>query len=350
MLPNRLFRLSRNFSSRKTFSFSAKLNIAWFFTVFGSFIGYYLYTKFKPSPKLEKSFIKSLEELSQPAPSYEGVSLPNEAEKILKESQKQFVVLFSSKNTGKTYFMKYLREIYKPSLLIELKPDIIETMNSLVQSKEFSNSNFNEFFGLIEGFISENPKTLLLIDGLEKINENYRKRLLQILETWIVQRKIRLIISTNERVCLSHCRSCSHLYAHSLKIFTHDEYHSVLSLLEGYNKWEVEKLWKICGSDLDYGLEMIEKKLKCDEFLEIKKEFILNELKKFIDSDFSKKSIRAALNNVNDQRPLGDVFAGTKLARVFCEVGIMQEYPDDNAKFRNQFVIRVIRTGLDKDL
>ena len=95
---------------------------------------------------------------------------------------------------------------------------------------------------------------------------------------------------------------------------------------------------------------MIEKKLKCDEFLEIKKEFILNELKKFIDSDFSKKSIRAALNNVNDQRPLGDVFAGTKLARVFCEVGIMQEYPDDNAKFRNQFVIRVIRTGLDKDL
>ena len=71
--------------------------------------------------------------------------------------------------------MKYLREIYKPSLLIELKPDIIETMNSLVQSKEFSNSNFNEFFGLIEGFISENPKTLLLIDGLEKINENYEE-------------------------------------------------------------------------------------------------------------------------------------------------------------------------------
>jgi hypothetical protein len=65
---------------------------------------------------------------------------------------------------------------------------------------------------------------------------------------------------------------------------------------------------------------MIEKKLKCDEFLEIKKEFILNELKKFIDSDFSKKSIRAALNNVNDQRPLGDVFAGTKLARVFVRL------------------------------
>ena len=111
---------------------------------------------------------------------FDGIERLAEAESILQESLTQTVIVYAPPFFGKTFMMRYLSNHYKPSILLEVQPQLEDTLNVFKFTQRLGVNQFNEFLGAIEEALKNHSKPLLIIDGFEKIADIEKKRFLQI--------------------------------------------------------------------------------------------------------------------------------------------------------------------------
>ena len=343
MLPRNCLRISRQFSSKNHKQAIFKFHLAYAGVVCAVLGGFKVYLSRSTDPKVKAARSLKVKEFALHDMNFQGVMRPLEAQSVIKASEQHSIIIFAPKCSGKTYFMKYLSTLYKPAVLLEIQPDIVDTLNYFKFEQPLHEGNFNDFLASIENAIRSTPDSLLLIDSFERLSDMYKRRFLEIIKIWVNEGATRLIISTNERETVSFCNAFADTHEYLLEALTHDEFLLVCKSTEGFVKAEIEYLWQSCGSDLDYAFEMMRNKETATELLNRKKEEITAWAAGITNDKAYTDKIIGILGTVTESAPLGDTFGANKIAKEMVNQKLMYYYPNTSAKFRNSFVISVLK-------
>jgi hypothetical protein len=197
--------------------------------------------------------------------------------------------------------------------------------------------------GLIDHVMTKNKDKVFIIDEYEKISDMHMSRLSHSLYYLANNKAIKIVIFTNSESVANNLTRSYEAKVFPFPDMNEDEFSHCFEQMKNEQKGlntSAKQLWEKIGFDLQYAKEFAGTTTGIDVFLQEKKQFFNKELEG-IDENF-KDVIKKALDCVNQDAPLGDVFKGSKLANFLLRVGAGRGYLG-TVKFRNKFVVSVFQ-------
>ena len=343
MFASKMFRQARKFSTQfsKEKKFYQKPR-TYVYSFIACYSYYFYYTQMKRTKIVKPENINA----STFFPKnyiFTGVSRPTLTNEIREKSLNNLVLVFSRSRHGKSYLLKELNKDIPNSLLLSSQESLSDTLKDINYNIPNKNPHLAEFLGFLEEILSSTSTPTLIIDQYENFSDVFQNKILFFLQRWYKSNMTKVIIATNSLKTLKTFNSFKDTTVVFIPELDKQEIHQALENFEGYNYEEINKLLLECGNDIDYALEMIKTTKNCEEFLNEKRNIIKMNIKEFLQDEDVKLKIIFSLLSINAQRPLGDLYVETELAKRFIAKGIMQEDIYNSAHFTNKFIIKVIK-------
>lgn len=270
-----------------------------------------------------------------------GTLRPGINTELNKELQKQAVLVYGDKNTGKTEALKGFCASQKYCIMLETKGKWSEELNKAGIPVKFSFFDFRLFLSVVLRLSEKFPALVFVLDGLENLNFSEKKYLTRFMRA-SGNRPGKIVVSSNEFDQLNQLNYLIDSKIWCLPEVSKPEIHQILKGKAGYKFEDIELLWDKCEGGLEFALDMINKGEIAESYLAEKKESILLHFREISNDPEVKLRIRNTLLTKNKEKPLGEMHKSSQLAQVFKQRGLTRYQDSNTLCYRNMFVFMSI--------
>lgn len=312
--------------------------------------GYRVYREYYGLPPPPETFVGDIEKAALSPQLFTGVVRAFEAAEVEKKLKESVVVLYHPCKSGKSALAQYLKSsAARPCLMLQGR-GTIEAVIAQLYEPGASRWHIGAFEKTLAAGVQRLQNPLVIIDSAEAMPALLVERMVA-MGGWLKERAVGdLLVVTNDfevvkKACASEHYTDGDAQVHVLNDMGKSEF-SALGEHLGLSSTDADAIYEEAGASVEV-LQQAKSSASPSAYPKVLRQQFTAALATLLkEKPHLKDGVGRALLSISPLKPCGDVFARSEHAQSLLSLGLMVEFPNSSARFRNKLCISAVVSAL----